>query len=202
MIIENQSFFSFRRISFENTISRGLWHPIRTPSTLSRGSFKSMMKVPSSLPRFLPQIFVCFRDFFNFNDLLILMKWTKCSFLGILSIREPSGACGEDQPSGSSSRYVFMWKLHKTVKKHLGIGERALRTIMAKVLAALEFMHGEGLVHRNLRAEYVLIFDAENFTRVGTNLHLPHILWLKLNCWIIYPILKGYLIIKDFYLII
>lgn len=49
----------------------------------------------------------------------------------------------------------------------LGIGESATKSIMSQVLAAIEFMHSENLVHRNLKAENVLIFDA-NFSKVST----------------------------------
>lgn len=38
---------------------------------------------------------------------------------------------------------------------------------MVKALSAIEFMHGEGLVHRNIKAENILIFDPINYTRVG-----------------------------------
>lgn len=31
----------------------------------------------------------------------------------------------------------------------------------------MEFMHSENLVHRNLKAENILIFDIERYTRVG-----------------------------------
>ncbi|VDN00988.1 unnamed protein product [Thelazia callipaeda] len=46
-----------------------------------------------------------------------------------------------------------------------GIGETATKTIMLKVLAAIEFMHSENLVHRNLKAENILIFD-RNYHKV------------------------------------
>ncbi|KAI1725672.1 protein kinase domain-containing protein [Ditylenchus destructor] len=47
-----------------------------------------------------------------------------------------------------------------------GIGEAATKSIMVKALSAIEFMHGEGLVHRNIKAENILIFDPINYTRV------------------------------------
>lgn len=40
---------------------------------------------------------------------------------------------------------------------------------MLKVLSAIEFMHSEGLVHRNIKAENILIFDNVNFSRVNFN---------------------------------
>ncbi|KAE9555838.1 hypothetical protein FO519_000923 [Halicephalobus sp. NKZ332] len=46
-----------------------------------------------------------------------------------------------------------------------GIGETATRLILCKVLSAIEFMHNENLVHRNLKAENILLFDKE-FTKV------------------------------------
>jgi serine/threonine-protein kinase SBK len=42
-----------------------------------------------------------------------------------------------------------------------GLPEATAKNILHSVLAALEFMHGENLVHRNLKAENILIFDAE-----------------------------------------
>lgn len=38
---------------------------------------------------------------------------------------------------------------------------------MLKILSAIEFMHSEGLVHRNIKAENILIFDNSNFLRVN-----------------------------------
>lgn len=37
---------------------------------------------------------------------------------------------------------------------------------MLKVLAAIEYMHSENLVHRNLKAENILIFDSKEYSRV------------------------------------
>uniref|UniRef100_A0A0M3JSY2 Putative serine/threonine-protein kinase (inferred by orthology to a C. elegans protein) n=1 Tax=Anisakis simplex TaxID=6269 RepID=A0A0M3JSY2_ANISI len=47
-----------------------------------------------------------------------------------------------------------------------GIGESATRSVMSQLLAAIEFMHSENLVHRNLKAENVLIFDSKDFSKV------------------------------------
>uniref|UniRef100_A0A914Y892 Protein kinase domain-containing protein n=1 Tax=Panagrolaimus superbus TaxID=310955 RepID=A0A914Y892_9BILA len=47
-----------------------------------------------------------------------------------------------------------------------GIGETAVKEILSKVLSAVEFMHNENLVHRNLKAENILIFDKTNYSRV------------------------------------
>ncbi|KAL3071880.1 hypothetical protein niasHT_031071 [Heterodera trifolii] len=47
-----------------------------------------------------------------------------------------------------------------------GLSEQATKLIGLKVLAAVEFMHGEGLAHRNIRAESVLILDPNKLTRV------------------------------------
>uniref|UniRef100_A0AC35G1I2 Protein kinase domain-containing protein n=1 Tax=Panagrolaimus sp. PS1159 TaxID=55785 RepID=A0AC35G1I2_9BILA len=47
-----------------------------------------------------------------------------------------------------------------------GIGEIAVKEIFSKVLSAVEFMHNENLVHRNLKAENILIFDKTNYSRV------------------------------------
>uniref|UniRef100_A0A914EMG5 Protein kinase domain-containing protein n=1 Tax=Acrobeloides nanus TaxID=290746 RepID=A0A914EMG5_9BILA len=47
-----------------------------------------------------------------------------------------------------------------------GLTEDVTRVIFTKVLSAMEFMHSENLVHRNLKAENILIFDIERYTRV------------------------------------
>ncbi|KAH7732202.1 Protein C01C4.3 a [Aphelenchoides avenae] len=47
-----------------------------------------------------------------------------------------------------------------------GISETSTKAILLRVLAAIEFMHSENLVHRNLKAENILIFDPENYERV------------------------------------
>ncbi|KHN73020.1 Putative serine/threonine-protein kinase C01C4.3 [Toxocara canis] len=47
-----------------------------------------------------------------------------------------------------------------------GLGESATRAVMSQLLAAIEFMHSENLVHRNLKAENVLIFDSKDFSKV------------------------------------
>lgn len=47
-----------------------------------------------------------------------------------------------------------------------GIVESITKEIMLKVLSAVEFMHSEGLVHRNIKAENILIFDNVHFSRV------------------------------------
>ncbi len=52
------------------------------------------------------------------------------------------------------------------IRAFAGLGELATKAIMLKVLSAMEFMHSEGLVHRNLKAENVLIFDPFAYTRV------------------------------------
>uniref|UniRef100_A0A0N5ALP1 Protein kinase domain-containing protein n=1 Tax=Syphacia muris TaxID=451379 RepID=A0A0N5ALP1_9BILA len=47
-----------------------------------------------------------------------------------------------------------------------GIGEAATRSVMEKILSAVEFMHNKNLVHRNIRAENILIFDPKEFSKV------------------------------------
>lgn len=47
-----------------------------------------------------------------------------------------------------------------------GIGEPRTKGILLAVLRAVEYMHNENLVHRNLKAENILIFDQHNFDRV------------------------------------
>ena len=47
-----------------------------------------------------------------------------------------------------------------------GLGENGAKAVLSKVFAAVEFMHSEGLVHRQIRAEHVLIYDPGKFNRV------------------------------------
>jgi serine/threonine protein kinase len=49
----------------------------------------------------------------------------------------------------------------------LGISESSTKSILLSVAAAVEFMHGEGLVHRNLKAENILIFSLDDLSKVG-----------------------------------
>lgn len=37
---------------------------------------------------------------------------------------------------------------------------------MLSLLSAVEFMHNENLVHRNLKAENILIFDPKDLSKV------------------------------------
>ncbi|KAI6214761.1 hypothetical protein M3Y94_00306900 [Aphelenchoides besseyi] len=47
-----------------------------------------------------------------------------------------------------------------------GIGELATKGILLSVLSAVDFMHSENLVHRNLKAENVLIFSHDDYSKV------------------------------------
>ncbi|CAB3399296.1 unnamed protein product [Caenorhabditis bovis] len=47
-----------------------------------------------------------------------------------------------------------------------GIGEANTRKVLTAVMSAIEFMHDENLVHRNLKAENILIFEANDFSKV------------------------------------
>ncbi|KAI6241651.1 putative serine/threonine-protein kinase C01C4.3 [Aphelenchoides fujianensis] len=47
-----------------------------------------------------------------------------------------------------------------------GIGEAATKGILLSVLSAVEFMHNENLVHRNLKAENILIFSHDDYSKV------------------------------------
>ena len=40
------------------------------------------------------------------------------------------------------------------------------KKVFAGILSAIEFMHDENLVHRNLKAENILIFDVNDFSKV------------------------------------
>ncbi|CAJ0609390.1 unnamed protein product [Cylicocyclus nassatus] len=46
-----------------------------------------------------------------------------------------------------------------------GIGEANTKKVFAAVLSAIEFMHDENLVHRNLKAENILLFDSHDLSR-------------------------------------
>ncbi|KJH44629.1 hypothetical protein DICVIV_09350 [Dictyocaulus viviparus] len=46
-----------------------------------------------------------------------------------------------------------------------GIGEKHTKMVFSAVLSAIEFMHNENLVHRNLKAENILLFDSNDFSK-------------------------------------
>ncbi|KAJ1363905.1 hypothetical protein KIN20_023868 [Parelaphostrongylus tenuis] len=46
-----------------------------------------------------------------------------------------------------------------------GIGETNTKMVFSAVLSAVEFMHNENLVHRNLKAENILLFDSNDFSK-------------------------------------
>ncbi|KAK6766658.1 hypothetical protein RB195_026129 [Necator americanus] len=46
-----------------------------------------------------------------------------------------------------------------------GIGEANTKKVFGAVLSAIEFMHNENLVHRNLKAENILLFDSNDFSK-------------------------------------
>nr|CDJ81147.1 Serine threonine protein kinase-related domain containing protein [Haemonchus contortus] len=46
-----------------------------------------------------------------------------------------------------------------------GIGEANTKKVFGAVLSAIEFMHSENLVHRNLKAENILLFDSNDFSK-------------------------------------
>lgn len=48
----------------------------------------------------------------------------------------------------------------------IGIGEAATKSILLSVVSAVDFMHTEKLVHRNLKAENVLIFSMEDLSKI------------------------------------
>jgi serine/threonine protein kinase len=50
--------------------------------------------------------------------------------------------------------------------KCAGLNEEHTKRVLKQILNGLEFMHGEGLVHRNLRSKNILIFDRQDFERV------------------------------------
>ncbi|KHJ93761.1 hypothetical protein OESDEN_06322 [Oesophagostomum dentatum] len=47
-----------------------------------------------------------------------------------------------------------------------GLGEENTKKVFGAVLSAVEFMHNENLVHRNLKAENILLFDSHDFSKV------------------------------------
>ncbi|PIO64550.1 hypothetical protein TELCIR_13818 [Teladorsagia circumcincta] len=46
-----------------------------------------------------------------------------------------------------------------------GIGEVNTKKVFGAVLSAIEFMHNENLVHRNLKAENILLFDNNDYSK-------------------------------------
>ncbi|KAK6051865.1 hypothetical protein COOONC_10630 [Cooperia oncophora] len=48
-----------------------------------------------------------------------------------------------------------------------GIGEANTKKVFGAVLSAMEFMHSENLVHRNLKAENILLFDNNDYSKVS-----------------------------------
>jgi serine/threonine protein kinase len=61
---------------------------------------------------------------------------------------------------------VYITKINRCNFNVLGIGEASTKSILLSVVAAVDFMHTEKLVHRNLKAENVLIFSTEDLTKV------------------------------------
>ncbi|GIY17914.1 hypothetical protein CDAR_113391 [Caerostris darwini] len=53
----------------------------------------------------------------------------------------------------------------QAIERSGGLEEADLKTVVRQVTSALEFMHSKGLVHRDMRAENMLIFS-EDFSRV------------------------------------
>ncbi|XP_042908242.1 serine/threonine-protein kinase meng-po [Parasteatoda tepidariorum] len=58
--------------------------------------------------------------------------------------------------------YGDVWQV---IEKAGGMEENDLKIVIRQIASALEFMHSKGLVHRDMRAENMLIF-AEDFSRV------------------------------------
>lgn len=58
--------------------------------------------------------------------------------------------------------YGDLWH---AVEHYGGIDERDLKVILRQIIPALEFMHSKELVHRDVRAENILIFN-KDFTKV------------------------------------
>ena len=58
--------------------------------------------------------------------------------------------------------YGDLWN---RIERTGGLDEVDLKTVVKQVASALEFMHSKGLVHRDVRAENVLVFS-EDLSRV------------------------------------
>ncbi|GBN81268.1 Serine/threonine-protein kinase SBK1 [Araneus ventricosus] len=58
--------------------------------------------------------------------------------------------------------YGDVWQ---AIERTGGLEESDLKTVVRQITSALEFMHSKGLVHRDMRAENMLIFS-EDFSRV------------------------------------
>ncbi|CAF0786404.1 unnamed protein product [Adineta ricciae] len=57
--------------------------------------------------------------------------------------------------------YAPLGDLFESIPPQRGLPERAVKTIMKQVASALEFMHEQGLVHRDVKPENIMIFDAD-----------------------------------------
>lgn len=58
--------------------------------------------------------------------------------------------------------YGDLWN---RIERNGGLDEADLKTVVKQVASALEFMHSKGLVHRDVRAENVLVFS-EDLSRI------------------------------------
>lgn len=55
--------------------------------------------------------------------------------------------------------------LWHSIETRNGLDEHDLKVLLKQVVPALEFMHSKDLVHRDVRAENILLFKAD-FTKV------------------------------------
>ncbi|CAF3683645.1 unnamed protein product [Adineta steineri] len=73
----------------------------------------------------------------------------------------------EDRCFQTTDAYVIVQEfaplgdLFESIPPQRGLPEKAVKTIMKQVASALEFMHDKGLVHRDVKPENVMIFDAD-----------------------------------------
>ena len=59
-------------------------------------------------------------------------------------------------------RGQILFDLVATINEHEGLGEAAGRFFMTQFLETIEYMHNQGIVHRDLKAENIMIDDQMN----------------------------------------
>ncbi|CAF0796257.1 unnamed protein product [Didymodactylos carnosus] len=105
--------------------------------------------------KILPKSTTKFRDFQReYNYSLILT-----SHRSIISTFE---TCYQTQDSYILvQEYAPLGDLFESIPPQRGLPEKHAKIIMKQIASALEFMHDKGLIHRDVKPENVMIFDAD-----------------------------------------